>query len=86
MQHVVQGGDQSIGHLKVALITGKVKRDQHPIRQSTVAVGAGILVEGGIAHVDHHVPRRAVYPALPRIHYTRPAAPDRNLARAVVIT
>jgi hypothetical protein len=51
------GCNQSIGHLKVALITGKMKRDQHPIRQSTMAVRAGVLVGDGIAHIDHHIQR-----------------------------
>jgi hypothetical protein len=30
-----------------------VKRDQHQIQQSTVAVRPGILVGDGIAHIDH---------------------------------
>jgi hypothetical protein len=30
-QHVLEDGDRLIRHLKVALIAGQVKRDQHPV-------------------------------------------------------
>jgi hypothetical protein len=83
--HVVQDGEQLIGRLKLSLITGKVKRDRHPVRQSTVAVRPGILVGDGIAHIDHHIPRVAAYPILARSHHGRTVAPGRNVSRALVI-
>jgi hypothetical protein len=85
VQHVVQDGEQLIGRLELSLITGKVKRDQHPVCQSTVAVRPGIVVGDGIAHIDRHIPRVPAYPILARSHHARTVAPGRNVSRALVI-
>jgi hypothetical protein len=85
VQHVRQDGDQLFRRFKVAVIAGKVKREQHPVRQSTVAVRPGFLVGDGIAHIDHHIPRVAAYPILARSHHARTVAPGRNVSRARVI-
>ena len=85
VQHVVQDGDQLFRRFKVAVIASKVKTDQHPVRQSTVAVRPGILVGDGIAHIDHHIPRVAAYPMLARSYHARTVAPGRNVSRALVI-